>query len=360
MHGHRFRATGFITVMAALGGSHQVLAQPGVDQPLTTTPTPAAVPAPVPQPAPPLPPAVVYVYGPPAVPPPPPDSGQLAITGDAAALGLLASIAIIDGRDIRDDNVGTLLVFAGILGGGGAGYLLTEKFKTTTGQAHFTTTAMVVGAANGVLLAQPLGLADSSEEWLPLVLGTTALGLGAGFAVAHQRNPTPGQGTFVATTSLLGVGTAGLVLAAADDDDVDLGDGAFTAVALGLDAGAVTGTLLAPTLDWSRRRSYYVGAGAAIGMTLGAMIGALVAGQAQGSANQTGDEVDPDSIALSMLLGMWGGFAGGVFLTSDMAPDPAFARPAAPTAAPIGPAPVAVGPTVLPAGGLGLGASGQF
>ena len=218
---------------------------------------------------------------------------------------------------------------------------------------------MMVGAANGILMAQPLGLANSSEEWWPLIVGSTAVGLGGGFALSHYRKPTAGQGTFVATTSLLGVGTAGLVLAATADDDVDLGDGAYTTITLGLDVGAVTGILLAPKVNWSRRRSYVVGASAAVGMLLGSMVGALVAGQADGSAGQTGSEVDPDGIALSMLLGMWGGFAGGVFLTADMPPDPTFGGGPAAAVAPTTPT-VSVGPTVLPGAGVGLGAGGQF
>ena len=124
------RLVALITVAAALVHAPQASAQstPGLPPAPSSTPGLPPDPAPTPglpgasTPAPVAPPQVLSA------------SGQVEATIDFAALGLMSSIAIIDARDIGNQNTGTLLVFGGVLGGGAAGYLLTEKFRSPRGK----------------------------------------------------------------------------------------------------------------------------------------------------------------------------------------------------------------------------------
>src|SRR5262249_21686461 len=135
---------------------YQPAPQPYQAQPSATpTATPAAMPA---MPAP-------YGYQPSA--PPPRDNLQLSsqplvtprshlhdaeVIGDLAAVGALASIDLCVRQNITDGNAVTFILLAGLAGGGGAGYLLANKYPIDAGAAHSTTIGLMLGAANGALL----------------------------------------------------------------------------------------------------------------------------------------------------------------------------------------------------------------
>jgi hypothetical protein len=274
------------------------------------------------------PPAPAYVapapspYVPPASPAlyqhrTPEPSGELMLMIDFAALGVLASATIIDTRDIDDSGVGTMLVLGGAMGGGATGWLLSNQFKATRGDGHATTLGLALGVANAGLLAAPTGLADE-DEVLPLVLGASTAGAIGGFALSRQLDLTAGQAVFAANTSYLGVGTAGLFMAMLDDDDLGR-DRALTALTVGLDGGALGGLLIAPHLSWSRSRAHVVSGATVVGTFVGGMMGGLLAPSSRDGAGDS--DIDPRVLAGSMLIGMWGGFAGGIAATRSFTPD---------------------------------------
>ena len=304
--------------------------------PHPTAPPPAPYPYPYPYPPPP----------PPPVPPAPP-TGDLEVIVDFAALGVLGGITLIDARDLGDQGTGTLLVMSGAIAGGATGWILADRMQPTRADGHATTMGMSLGLLNGALLLVPLHLDDSSEEVLPtLLVGGTAGALG-GLALGRALDLTSGQTMFATNLAVLGLGTSALASALINRDD-DLDRGEMTALVVGLDAGAIAGLALAPKVDWSYRRARFVGVATLAGTFLGTMLGTALATD---KASDGRTNTDEDLAVIGVLVGMWGGFVGGIGLTSDWTPDPRFARPATPavTATPL-----------VGSGRYGLALSGQF
>ncbi|MGE5186108.1 MAG: hypothetical protein ACM31C_28830 [Acidobacteriota bacterium] len=290
--------------------------QPDPSQPQQPDPQPAPPPAPYPAPG-----TYAQTYPPPApLPPPPPGRSHLhdgEVIGDFAAVGALAATDILVRQDISDGNVVTFVLLAGIAGGGGAGYLLTQKYDIDAGVSHATTLGLLVGVTNGLLLIEPTGY-DHGSSILGLVLAGSALGAAGGFAYGEAARLTPGQATFVGNMTLLGFATAGLG-AITGSTNSRFGDWQDGTLALGLDGGVVAGIAIAPNLDWSAHRANVVLASTFIGAMAGSMVAGLLAKPDTGT-NTTNNDV----IAASMTAGLWGGFGLGIMMTKDAPPDPKF------------------------------------
>ena len=268
------------------------------------------------------------------------------IIGDFAAVGALASIDLLARQNISNGNEVTFILLAGLAGGGGAGYLLTQKFSNDTGSAHATTVGLLLGAANGALLIEPANY-DHASSVLGLMLLGSAVGAAGGFAYGQITHLTPGQAMFVGNLILLGSATAALGAITANRDG-HFGGFEDGTLALGLDGGAVAGALIAPALDWSPHRAKVVFAYTLVG----AMVGSLVAGLI--AKPDTNADADTNIVTAAMTAGLWGGFGLGILTTKDAAPDARFAQPTS-TSTPI---------TLLPYVGdrsqLGVMAGGTF
>ena len=240
---------------------------------------------------------------------------------DFAVVGSLASIDLLTRHNFTNGTADSLVLLAGVAGGGGAGYLLTQKFEIDPGAAHATTLGLLVGIANGALLVEPTG-ANHGDSVMALLLAGSAIGAGGGFAYGQVANLTSGQATFVSTLTLLGSATAAFTAITGSQDGKY---GAFenTTLAIGLDGGTVVGCVIAPHLDWSPHRSKIVMAYT----MLGAVVGGMAAGLLDDPGNTNNDR-SGDLITASMTAGLWGGFALGIVVTRDQAPDPVFGVPA--------------------------------
>jgi hypothetical protein len=311
--------------------------QPASPQPQPYPPPPPSQPQPYPPPPPypqpqqpyPQPQAYPPPYGQPYPPPPFPApaaaSGRRLHDGevitDFAVVGMLASIDILVRQNVRNGGAGTFILLAGLAGGGGAGWLVTEKYEVDAGSAHATTIGLIAGTANAALLIEPSRSYDAQDVIAILFVGS-AIGATSGFAYGQAAHLTSGQSTFVMNTVVLGSATGAFgAIAGSTNGTFDHWENA--ALAVGLDAGLVAGALIAPRIDWSPRRSRIVMAATLIGALVGGALPGLVTRRDQG------EDYDGDLIAGSMTAGLWGGFALGALLTRDEAPDAKFVQPRA-------------------------------
>ena len=339
-----------------------------VTDPNAPQPTPAQAPQGAPQPV----PASYqgqpyYPYGQPLPPPQPypaPTMGVTASSGhrlhdgeviaDFAVVGTFASLDVLTRQDIDNGNAVGFLLVAGTVGGGGIGYLLTNKYEVDAGAAHATTLGLTLGFANGALLIEPTGWTETSSVMNLLFLGSAA-GATGGFIYGQSAKLTSGQSMFVANMALLGSATAALG-AISGSRDGEFGHWENGTLAVGLDGGTVAGALIAPKLDWSARRAKVVFAATTIGALAGGMFAGLLTNNQGESRTENGDIV-----AGAMTAGLWGGFGLGVMMTKQSSPDPRFMQPqtAQPTAA--RPAsPTAIVPWVGASGRLGVMTGGSF
>lgn len=271
-------------------------------------------------------------------PPPPPPGAEPQPTGsrvhngevitDFAMVGALAGVEIILRQDVDNGSLGTFIMLGGVFGGGAGGYLLTEKYDVDAGAAHATTIGLLAGTANGALLIKPTLEGDyEADEVMGLIFLGSAFGAGAGFAYGQAADLTEGQATFLGNAVLLGTSTAALtaILGSRNGQYDSWENGTL---ALGLDAGLIGGALLAPHLDWSKRRSRIVLAGT----VLGALAGGMVAGLTTKKDNATESNNKDDVVAGCMTAGLWAGFGLGIYMTRDDDPDPKYrTAPQAPT-----------------------------
>jgi hypothetical protein len=264
------------------------------------------------------------------MPPPEPPRGDIEIIADFAGLGVLSSITLLVVRDYDDPGTGTLLVIGGALGGGGIGWMISQKLEPSRAVGHATSAGLMLGVLNGALLLDPLEKTDSGAEVLPVLLLGATTGTVAGLALGHSLDLTEGQSLFATNLALLGFGTAALTGALLDDNgDGEVDPSAMISMTVGLDAGAVGGLLLAKKIKWSRGRARFVTAASVVGFFIGGMVGSLLATDKDPVTGES--RTNADIAATGMLIGMWGGFGGGIALSADWAPDPRFSAPAQPT-----------------------------
>ncbi len=242
---------------------------------------------------------------------------------DFAAVGTLAAIDILIRQDVEDGSAGTFILLAGLFGGGGAGYLLTQKYEVDAGAAHATTLGLIVGAANGALLVEPLLAPEyDAEDVMTLLFLGSAIGTAGGFAYGQAADLTEGQSTFLGTAVLLGSATAALG-AITGSRDGEFGTWENGTLAVGLDAGLLAGALIGPSLAWSKRRARIVLAGTVVGALVGGMIAGLTTNNNDGDSDAE-RERNGELVAGAMTAGLWAGFGLGIVMTRDYAPDPRF------------------------------------
>lgn len=238
------------------------------------------------------------------------------VIADFATVGVLAAVDLAVRQDINDGNGISLLVAGGVAGGGGVGYLLTQKFHVTAGAAHTTTIGLMLGISNGALLIQPSNYHDAASVMGLLTLGS-AVGAAGGFIYGENAELTNGQSLFVGNLMLMGSSTA-LLTAVTANRDGNYGGFENTTLALGLDGGALVGAIVAPHLDWSPKRSKLVFASTFIGALAGGLVAGTIAQPRNGGS--TTDE-NPSIVTGAMTAGLWGGFGLGILLTRELPPD---------------------------------------
>jgi hypothetical protein len=349
--------TGASTGTATAQGG--VTVTPGT-QPYGAQPAQATYPPPYPQQYPPPYPASPY-------PPPPaypaPTMSVTASTGsrlndgeviaDFAVVGTFGSLNMLSRTDIDNGNAVGFLLVAGMVGGGGVGYLLTNKYDVDAGAAHATTLGMTLGFANGALLLEPTGWRETSSVLNLLFLGSAA-GAAGGFVYGQSAKLTSGQSLFIANLALLGSATAAFG-AISGSRDGEFGNWENGSLAVGLDGGTVAGALIAPSLDWSPRRAKFVLAATTIGAFAGGMFAGLLANKDSDSKTENGDVV-----AGAMTAGLWGGFGLGILMTKQYSPDVRFAQPSASATASKVASPTTILPFVGGNGALGVMTGGSF
>jgi hypothetical protein len=238
------------------------------------------------------------------------------VIANFAVVGTMASLDVISRQEIDNGNAVTFLLLGGVAGGGGIGYLLTNKYEVDAGTSHATTLGLTLGMANGALLIEPTGW-TRSESVLNLLFLGSAVGATGGFVYGHYAHLTSGQATFIGNMTLLGTATAALG-AISGSHDGDFGNWENGTLAVGIDGGTAAGMLIAPRLDWSARRAKIVMASTVIGAFAGGMLAGLVMNPKDGESRTD----DGDVVAASMTAGLWGGFGLGVIMTKDSAPAP--------------------------------------
>jgi hypothetical protein len=240
------------------------------------------------------------------------------VIADFATVGVLAATDLAVRQDIENGNAITLLILGGVAGGGGVGYLLSQKYDINAGAAHSTTIGLMLGIANGALLIQPSDYHDGASIMGLLTLGSVA-GAAGGFIYGENADLTDGQSLFVGNLMLLGASTAALTAVTANRDG-DYGGFENTTLAIGLDGGAVIGALVAPHLDWSPRRSKIVFASTFIGALAGGLLAGTIAKPSDGNTSDTNASV----VTGAMTAGLWGGFGFGILMTRDQGVDPKY------------------------------------
>lgn len=293
-------------------------------------PPPQPYPQPSPYPDPPYPQPYAQPYAQP-YPAPAPSQSRVhdgEVVASFAAVGTLAAVDIIIRQDIDDGSLGTFILLGGLFGGGAGGYLLTQKYEVDAGAAHATTIGLVAGAANGALLIKPLLDPDyDAEDVVGLLFVGSAVGATAGFAYGQRADLTEGQATFLGNAVLLGTSTAALAaILGSKNGTYDNWENGTLAV--GLDAGIVGGALIAPSLDWSKKRARVVLAGTVLGALAGGMVAGLTTNKRRDDSGD--DDYNGNVIAGSMTAGLWAGFGLGIVMTRDYDPDPKHVRPGAP------------------------------
>ncbi|MEP6861422.1 MAG: hypothetical protein ABJE66_12415 [Deltaproteobacteria bacterium] len=237
---------------------------------------------------------------------------------DFATVGVLAAADLAVRQDVTNGNAITFLILGGVAGGGGAGYLLTQKYSINAGAAHATTIGLMLGLANGALLIQPADYHDAASIMGLLTVGSLA-GAAGGFIYGQNADLTDGQSLFVGNLMLLGSSTAALTAVTANRDGA-YGSFENTTLALGLDGGAVVGALVAPHLDWSPRRAKIVFASTFVGALAGGLLAGMIAKPRNGDTTDTNASV----VTGAMTAGLWGGFGLGILITRDQPVDPKY------------------------------------
>jgi hypothetical protein len=277
------------------------------------------------------------------------------VIADFAVVGTFASLDLLSRQDVENGNAVGFLLVAGMAGGGGIGYLLTNKYDVDAGAAHATTLGLTLGFANGALLIEPTGWEETSSVLNLLFLGSAA-GATGGFIYGQAAKLTSGQSMFVANMALLGSATAALG-AITGSQDGEFGSWENGSLAIGLDGGTAAGALIAPSLDWSPKRAKVVLASTVIGALVGGMAVGLLTENKGESRTDNGDIA-----AAGMTAGLWGGFGLGVLMTKQYTPDLRFAQPqsASATASRGTSSPATVVPWVGVRGALGVMTGGTF
>jgi hypothetical protein len=287
-----------------------------------------------------------------------PTGGRTSFIVSTTLESLYSGIVLIDLLHIDDVRQGTALLM-GTTAAGVVGSVLGTRGRTMTGgMADAWTLGMLTGVTNALLLSQPLGLyrsgSNASEKVQALTLASSWGFATAGLVIADRIRPTRGQVAVMEMFGLMGIGSTSLTLAMIGPDKFD-GDSFTTITALGLDGGLTVGAGFAAKLDWSNSRARLV----QLSMLLGALAGG---GASVILLSDSGSDNTTRLAAAITLASMWGGFALGVHLTSDMDPDYRFRRASRTAAAPrhgVAIPSISLAPVAIQHGG-GLSLVGSF
>ncbi|MBK9037515.1 MAG: hypothetical protein IPL61_40765 [Myxococcales bacterium] len=271
-----------------------------------------------------------------------PADGRTSFVVSTTLASLYAGVVLVDLSDTGDVRSGAALVLGATAAGFLGSFFGSRGRSISGGMAEGYSTGMLIGAINGLLLADPLG-ADTSERFQMAVLSGLVLGGGAGLLYGDSARPTRGQMSFVGTMATLGIASAGLGLIVTNPDVSS--DTVLYTMTAGLDLGAGAGLVLGKDLTWSSGRARLVWLGALLGGVAGFGTALLIGG------NDTGDELGRATAGIA-LAGTWGGFALAAHLTRSMRPDRRYLRP--PLAAQ-----VQVTPLAMPHG-AGVGVAGAW
>lgn len=269
-----------------------------------------------------------------------PADGRTSFVATTTLASLYAGVVLIDITDTDSVRSGAALILGATAAGFLGSFYGSRGRSITGGMGEAYSTGLLIGTANGLLLAEPLG-AETSEAFQMSVLLGMALGAGGGMLYGDTVRPTRGQMSFVGTLATLGIASAGLGLVVANPD-VSADTVLYTMTA-GLDLGAAVGLVMGKELTWSSARARLVWLGALLGGVAGFGGSLLIGGDDGGS--------DFGRAAAGITLaGTWGGFALASHLTRDMRPDRRY-RAAPPM--------VQLAPMGVPHG-AGLGVAGAF
>jgi hypothetical protein len=270
-----------------------------------------------------------------------PTGGRTSFIVTTTIASLYSGFVLVDLLGVDDLRAGTALVM-GTTTAGVVGSVFGTRGRTITGgMAEAYSLGLFTGAANALLLSQPLGLFSSSSDVLTFTLASSWGLATAGLIAADRIRPTRGQVNVVQTYGLMGIGSTWLTLAMAQPQSLS-GDSFMTITALGLDGGLAVGAGFAAKLDWSNSRARLVQMAALLGVIAGAGTSFILL------SDFGSDNTDRLAAAIT-LAGMWGGFVTGVYLTRDMEPDYRFRRASS----------VSLAPAPIPHGG-GLSVVGSF
>ena len=268
-----------------------------------------------------------------------PADGRTSFVATTTIASLYAGVVLIDLTDNGDSvRTGAALVLGATAAGFLGSFYGSRGRSISGGMAEANSTGLLIGTANGLLLANPLG-AESSEAFQGAVLAGMVLGGGSGLLYGDAARPTRGQMSFVGTMATLGIASAGLGLVVANPDVS--ADAVLYTMTAGLDLGAAAGLVLGKDLTWSSGRARLVWLGALLGGVAGFGGSLLVGGG--------GDSDFGRATAGITLAGTWGGFLLAGHLSRGMRPDRRY------RAAPM----VQLAPMSVPHG-AGLGVAGAW
>lgn len=272
-----------------------------------------------------------------------PADGRTGFVASTTIASLYAGVVLIDLSDTDDARGGAAILLLST-GAGFVASLFGSRGRTITGgTSEAYSTGLLIGAANGLLLFEPLG-ADSSEQVQLSILGGMALVGGAGFLYGQNYRPTRGQMSFAGTLATLGIASAGLGLVVTNPDIE--ADTVLVTMAAGLDLGAAAGLVLGKDLTWSSGRARLVWLGALLGAVGGFGTAILIGGDGGDSDGDTYGRLT----AGATLAGTWGGFGLATYLTRDMRPDRRYR---------VGASGPVLAPLAVPRG-AGVGLAGTF
>ncbi|HTJ42881.1 MAG TPA: tetratricopeptide repeat protein [Kofleriaceae bacterium] len=233
-----------------------------------------------------------------------PSSGRGQLIAAATVAGLVGGVSIGYAVDDQDSN--------GALYGGGAGAAVGligswvgVPDDIPSGTSSYVITSSLIGYVEGVAGTSIF----TDDQQLPGAVGVVGLLGGASFAAltAERFHPDSGDAALLNSGALWGGATGGLFA-------VVFGlpkklSGAI--IVSGLDAGVITGALLARRYDISRRHAALVDLAGLAGMAVGVSLESAI------DANRT-DAVPKERIAHFALGGLAVGLVAGVYLTRNL------------------------------------------
>jgi hypothetical protein len=266
---------------------------------------------------------------PPAPLPPLDDhSGDIEFVGASTVLGAYMGVVANDLFAVQSDASQTSVITLFTAGSFVLTLYAAGDAHITGGMSEAYSSGLILGLANGLLLAPILGIdpdgpadgsdGDVNQNYLLLGLGSMVLMGAGGMAVAYGVDATRGQVRFANLLGLSATATFGLAMVAGDVDWQ--AESVAAILAGGLDLGVGLGLVLTPHIDWSTGRVSLVAASECLGFLAGMSVAQLALGS--DDHDESGESLfDRTSGVVIVTAGMWVGFALGAFMTRNMAPD---------------------------------------